>query len=63
MTVGERMARLEEKVDNIAEKLDTLVASIDGKFAGKWVERVIVFTAGAVVLGFFAAYFYWLFLK
>jgi hypothetical protein len=63
MTVGERMARLEEKVDNIAEKLDTLVVSIDGKFAGKWVERVIIFIASAVVLGFFAAYFLWLFRK
>lgn len=56
MTLPERMARLEEKVDGIDSKLDELILRIDKKFdaqeeqfAAKWVERLIWIMVTGVV--------------
>lgn len=61
MTEGERIIRLETKMDDIEKKVDNGFAavmnrldSLDEKFAAKWVEQAIKWTVvtiiGAVLL-------------
>jgi len=48
----ERMARLEEKVDNINEKLDEFIKSAESKFASKLTERIVYGLVGLVLVAF-----------
>jgi tetrahydromethanopterin S-methyltransferase subunit B len=54
--VGERMARLEEKVDNINNKIDGLGDTVrdfmresNNRFADKWVELALKWAIGIIV--------------
>lgn len=51
----ERLASLENKVDNIDRKLDELIGGLDRKYASKMVEKIVYAMVGiilmAVVLG------------
>lgn len=56
MVVGERLARLEEKVDGINDKLEKFIEAADKRYASKYIERMFwiavaaVFTAIASIL-------------
>jgi len=51
---GIKMARLEEKTDNIEKKVDILLTKFDGldqKFAPKWVERFVYYLITLLTAG------------
>jgi hypothetical protein len=61
-TAGERMARLEEKTDNIEcmvtsinKKLDDFIACAPRQFSGKWVETGFSWGLTIIVGGVLAA--------
>lgn len=61
---AERLSRLEEKVDGVAEdvrEIKDILKNLDSKFASKWVETALRFAAGAFVVGLFGGLFYWVF--
>ena len=62
MTDGERIAKVEQKVDDIEKKVDAGFAQVlkrldalDNKFAAKWVEKALTWfiylVVGAVIIG------------
>ena len=53
VTTGERLAKLETKVDNMHEdigELKDMIKALDGKFANKWVEKGVIIVVTAIVL-------------
>ena len=53
VTMVERMAKVETKLESIESKLDAFISSADKRYAGKWTEKiqvtVMVAFIGAVV--------------
>lgn len=50
--LGERMARLEEKVDNINDKLDDFIGSAESRFASKLTEKIVYGLVAMVLIAF-----------
>ncbi len=47
--IGERVARVETKIDALNEKLDTFIQSAERKFASKYVETFFWLIIGGLV--------------
>lgn len=50
LKMGERMAKLEEKVDGLHEKLDTFIDSADKKYAPRWMLTIMSWLAGILAV-------------
>lgn len=51
-TQAERIARMEEKLDNLIVSVDEIKNGLDKRFAAKWVQTVVAGFVAAVLLGF-----------
>ncbi len=49
---GERLARVETKLDDIEKKLDKFIDSADNKFASKLTERIVYSLVALVMVAF-----------
>lgn len=51
VTMVERMAKVETKIDNLDDKMTKFIESADAKYAGKWIEKLNY----TVIVGFVTA--------
>jgi len=51
-SMGERMAKVETKLDIIDKKLTDFINTVDQKYASKLTEKIVYALCGVVLLGF-----------
>lgn len=43
-----RLDSMENKIDKLIEKLESMETKLEEKFAGKWTEKVLIFVGGTI---------------
>lgn len=48
--IKNQMNNIEKKMDELGEKMDGFIKAAEERFAGKWVEKLMLLVGGAVIV-------------